>query len=352
MYAHQVINTIENHFTKNSEETSRLANSLIKAIKDSQMFHFGEANDIANIFKRKKSDDSFDIIKNSPFSDPIDSDLRLPYPRCWFDYVTDINTESYSKEQIKEVTRIMDELKLGVSTKKGYIVHEVIPESILCCISFSLGAKDKNFWSFTPIVYFISMGKNFSENPDSKAILFHKELPLWIHKYNVSPQAKNQWLSEMISAVPNIMPVPMTDPELTAEMVPPTIVSTDITNLMLIQESVQLLNCKNIITEVVDNTFKRKVGKKVKKVTSKKKFKYHVLNVTAPTSRKKYIKSKPTERTVRVHMCRGHYRHYIDKPLFGKYYGRFWIQDHVRGNKKEGFLHKEYNIIPNEEIQT
>jgi ribosomal protein S19 len=104
------------------------------------------------------------------------------------------------------------------------------------------------------------------------------------------------------------------------------------------------------VTEEVDNFFKMKIGKKIKKFASKTKFKYHILNVTLPNSRKTYINSPKTGKTVRVHMCRGHYRHYVDKGLFGKYYGRFWIQDHVRGNKKKGMLVKDYNIRPNPEF--
>lgn len=49
--------------------------------------------------------------------------------------------------------------------------------------------------------------------------------------------------------------------------------------------------------------------------------------------------------TNRVHLCRGHFATYTDdRPLFGKYVGKFWIPPHVKGDKKNGILNKDYSI--------
>lgn len=48
-----------------------------------------------------------------------------------------------------------------------------------------------------------------------------------------------------------------------------------------------------------------------------------------------------------LHICRGHFVTYTQEaPLFGRVTGTFWKPMHLRGNKKEGVVIKEYNIKP------
>jgi hypothetical protein len=45
------------------------------------------------------------------------------------------------------------------------------------------------------------------------------------------------------------------------------------------------------------------------------------------------------------HICRGHFAEYTEeKPLFGKYAGRFWIEQHARGSKAAGIVQKDYRV--------
>ena len=47
-----------------------------------------------------------------------------------------------------------------------------------------------------------------------------------------------------------------------------------------------------------------------------------------------------------LHICRGHFSEYTDeKPLFGKYAGRFWIPAHVRGTAEAGKIIKDYRVM-------
>lgn len=45
-----------------------------------------------------------------------------------------------------------------------------------------------------------------------------------------------------------------------------------------------------------------------------------------------------------LHICRGHFRTYQDRGLFGKYKGTFWIPMHVRGTAGEGMVVKDYRV--------
>lgn len=45
------------------------------------------------------------------------------------------------------------------------------------------------------------------------------------------------------------------------------------------------------------------------------------------------------------HICRGHFATYTDdKPLFGKYAGRFWIPQHAKGDKKLGTVISTHEV--------
>lgn len=47
-----------------------------------------------------------------------------------------------------------------------------------------------------------------------------------------------------------------------------------------------------------------------------------------------------------MHICRGHFAIYDEKPLFGKVKGTFWIPQHVKGSKTVGEIKKDYNVNP------
>ena len=64
---------------------------------------------------------------------------------------------------------------------------------------------------------------------------------------------------------------------------------------------------------------------------------------------KQHIATDNTFDSQPVHICRGHFRHVSeDRPLFGRpgCHGRFWIQAHVRGDKQNGIVVKDYELSP------
>jgi hypothetical protein len=51
-----------------------------------------------------------------------------------------------------------------------------------------------------------------------------------------------------------------------------------------------------------------------------------------------------------LHICRGHFREYSEeRPLFGKYAGRFWVPMHARGSKEHGEVRKDYKVIADDD---
>ena len=77
-----------------------------------------------------------------------------------------------------------------------------------------------------------------------------------------------------------------------------------------------------------------------------KEISQRVIMITKPG--KQYI-GKTTEDSASsgrpLHLCRGHVREYTNQaPLFGKYTGRFFIHEHLRGDSELGKIEKEYRI--------
>lgn len=107
--------------------------------------------------------------------------------------------------------------------------------------------------------------------------------------------------------------------------------------------ALSLCNCKNVVTEV--------------KEPPTKKNKRHIKEFGRPLTKFRTVKISDIfvkragstthgEMTgaVALHITRGHFADYTEKGLFGKYKGRFWFGQHIRGNKKVGSVKHEYSV--------
>ena len=104
----------------------------------------------------------------------------------------------------------------------------------------------------------------------------------------------------------------------------------------------QLITCKNIGT--VDNEPSDKLNKSRVKKGKQPIFTYKTL-VIKPTSKRQESLEAQGLWENRIHLCRGHFKEYSDeKPLFGKYTGRYWWQPSVRGRNTEGVVMKDYEV--------
>jgi hypothetical protein len=105
-----------------------------------------------------------------------------------------------------------------------------------------------------------------------------------------------------------------------------------------------LVDCKNITSEIVYPS--AGMNRKRKRRGELPLMEYRVLNVDMPAKRPKgQGEQAKTGIKQRVHLCRGHFKEYTeDAPLFGRFTGRYWWQPHVRGDKKQGMIVKDYAV--------
>jgi hypothetical protein len=104
-------------------------------------------------------------------------------------------------------------------------------------------------------------------------------------------------------------------------------------------------HCKNIT--LLENKPPNKLNIKRIKKNKKPLLKYWTLDI-GPI--KEFLKNDgqiaKTGLKKALHICRGHFVTYTQEaPLFGRVVGTFWKPMHLRGNKKEGVVIKDYKIV-------
>lgn len=111
--------------------------------------------------------------------------------------------------------------------------------------------------------------------------------------------------------------------------------------------TISFLHCKNVTLQDVHPPKKplsnrqRRRGEQPRAPLS-----YHVLDIHPM---RQVLRTEGQEARVgtrrALHICRGHFAHYKERGLFGKYKGTFWIPQHVRGSAEQGVQTKDYRVI-------
>ena len=107
--------------------------------------------------------------------------------------------------------------------------------------------------------------------------------------------------------------------------------------------AVCFLHCRNVRTEVIapDAKVNRARARRGKRPLRR----YKVLRIEPMTT------TLTTEGGIEdaglakaLHICRGHFKAYEERPLFGRLRGTWWWQDHVRGAIEAGVVEKDYLV--------
>ena len=104
-----------------------------------------------------------------------------------------------------------------------------------------------------------------------------------------------------------------------------------------------LLACKNV--RAIEQPCSPKLAKRYLERHGHNRPRYYVLDIEPM---KQIIRKESSGETVTLakalHICRGHFKNFDDKPLFGRLKGTYWWQPHVRGTAEAGVVEKDYRI--------
>ena len=115
--------------------------------------------------------------------------------------------------------------------------------------------------------------------------------------------------------------------------------------VFVISMALKFLRCRNASTQYIYTTRTDKFNRVSKE--RRELFRYKVLKVMVPKNRKVYVYADkvPKMSMMPVHLTLGHEKTYTkERPLFGKYDGKWWWQDFLRGDPKNGFITKDYHV--------
>lgn len=300
MYAHKVIEDLSLSRSKLKSVYVIPVDLILKWIKTSEKFHIGDVFEFSKLFKQT---DAY------YFWGEEGEGVRPPYQCCWFD-------ASFGNGRL------------------GMLVRELKGDLILV-IYFGGGRQED--WGIFPTYYLIAMDRDIKRDDiDRMEEEFDGEVSLDMgFSFTGNIMCGSIYVKEVM------------DLEAQKRESGDHNAAFDVQglglDLQLLNTTLLLLTCKNIITETVYAP--AKLNKARKKKNKKPIYSYKILEVIVPRKRKNYKGSIDTEAKHRLHMCRGHFKYYTDgNPLFGRLIGRYWWESHVRGSIDGGTVDKDYNI--------
>jgi hypothetical protein len=314
MYAHHVVDdlltlsSLSDGQQQSGELYPSVAKAIIRDIRKSHFFHFGEIGNVQHlVFKHKHHNNG--ICNCTPlFCGEKSVRVNSPYEYTWIDY------------HISRDVQGMDTVGIDqLSTKRGALI--ICAENDLLMIKSFGYFDDRKIWTIEPYNIIISIGSPIKPKIDFPGKLI---IQSGQNKHNA-----------------NILLVTFDNYEILEDDL--NIVGTTI---MRINACLKLLNCKNIQTEKIPAP--AKLNKKRVKSGKQPIFDYHVLNLVLPSNKKRgYQEQSVPLSHNRIHLCRGHFKEYTkEHPLFGKYTGLYWWEPSVRGQNRDGIVMKDYNVKP------
>lgn len=311
MYGHQVIedlNDLLSHKIKDPlyKEGVKVA---INSIKTAQHFYLGPYKELIQPLRTFQEN-----AKDEPlFTGKCGVHIRLPYKSCWFEF----EDKSFIPNETLAVP------------KRGLLVTELQPQ--LIWVTILNWIQEWRKWTLNPQLYLISIGKAFGEDP-----ILRKAIAEIILGRGGSIDVVNSYMNGNVYPMQAMMSVA---PGASVGMA-----KDDQRDLFVLNSALMLLSCKNIVTE--DHAPSEKLNKKRKKNDKQELFTYKTLVLKLPADKR--IKAgieKTSDISHKIHLCRGHFKFYDDEaPLFGKYTGFYWWDPHLRGDKNEGLLVKDYVV--------
>lgn len=311
MFGHKVIDDLNNLLDKDIKDLlyKEGIKVAISGIKNAQHFYLGSYEDLINPLQSFR-----EKVKETPlFLGLCGERIRLPYKSCWFEF----EDKSFTPNETVAVP------------KRGLLATELHPHLMLVMIANWL--YEWRIWTLNPQNYLISIGKTFGEDP-----VLRSAITEIILSRGGNIEVVNKYMTGNV--YPMQSAVAISHEEST------NMAKDDQRDLFVLNSALILLNCKNIETK--DNRPPAKLNKKRNKNNKQELFIYKTLTLKLPVNNSNTPSLKDSsEIKHKIHLCRGHFKLYTEEaPLFGRLTGFYWWDAHLRGDKDQGLIVKDYAI--------
>lgn len=105
-----------------------------------------------------------------------------------------------------------------------------------------------------------------------------------------------------------------------------------------------LANCSNVVVEEArqPRAVRRRLGRQNDPAAN---VTYRTLRIEPMTAAgRSSAEKRESSGASPLHICRGHFKDYRDKGLFGQHKGVYWWESHIRGHADSGRVHKDYSV--------
>lgn len=294
MFAHQVIEDI-------SKQQFGGKNFILEMIRSAKKFHVGNTSNLSLATKI--------LVGKSLFWDLADY-CRLPFRQCWFDYIAD--------DPIAQSTGRKTITKRGILC--GELADGLIHANIFVC-------DQTHGWTMSPVQWVISVNRDFLGFKDNLRQMFGQDIATDTELMNVNVLRLPSFTQQRGKADFTIL---MEE----ADRIPhlAQITHDDSYELMILQATLMLLNCRNVIT--VNHQAPERLNAKRRQKGKQELFSHKTIQIEVPS--KRFLPGQSPQhgdkRSKKVHFCRGHFKIFSENaPLFGKRKGIYWWQPQVRG---------------------
>lgn len=318
--ANKVVDSIK-HSIKNikrSKKDDRYSNYLersIKYIRASHKFYIGDIDEMMNIYKWKSNDLPFFTMGN---------DLIFPYQITFWQGV------------VKTIE--------GGFADIVYLVSEMEPYLYELDMFLSFPGQKKwcgfQWWPIDSAIVFCTNGKSIMDTSLGRAYVdqcLSENLKKNIRAHEKTIELATSYKNTNYLIAHNIHSTYNDRDDIKKKINDWLTQGLEVLSCVLI-----LMDCKNIMIERTPT-----INNKNRKILKKEpRYEFHILKIkenrNTPTNS---LENSSSLNKRSFHVCRGHYKEYKhESPLFGKFIGRYWWADHVRGDKNMGITEKEYDV--------
>jgi len=264
--------------------------------------------------------------KQNPIPLFMDSELpvRLPYPLCWFDFMSSAPTTKDAKIGMLAYNDKFHDQELEKNDLFNVVLFTFVTDPVDDELMHLMAGKRGRFWMPSLQVACVSVGKLFLDREDFRdQFIGHEDDGRGNIQYH--SMLNETWLKEV--------DIVKSKDEIDRQT----------QCLSLLQCFLNLLNCTNI--RYVPREPSKKLNKSRQRKNKLPILSHHTLEINLSRNQERGEWQRlPSGRRCGIHARMGKYRAYLRKALFGKWFGVFWWNPRVIGGNKDRIVTKDYKV--------